>query len=144
MTKLNITMRRVSKERGTQDPDLYIRTQGPDGGSNGAFDPANNFALVFEQCRNFVTRDILNATSTFKCYDYGSISTEDGYCVTEATMTVLDMSTIPGLTVDNAFEMCKEARINEGVAGGIGDYVKWKFAYWDEYFNLTTTVTTED
>jgi hypothetical protein len=144
MTKLNLNLKWISKERGTQDADLYIRTQGPNGGSNGTFDPENNFAVVYEQCCDLTTRDKLLAISKFKLHRYMEISTVDGYTVMVSNFTVPDMSIIPELTADNAYEIYISTRIDEVTAGGQIEYMKWKLAYWNKYFNVTPTVTIEE
>jgi hypothetical protein len=72
------------------------------------------------------------------------ISTVDGYTVMVSNFTVPDMSIIPELTADNAYEIYISTRIDEVTAGGQIEYMKWKLAYWNKYFNVTPTVTIEE
>ena len=72
------------------------------------------------------------------------ISTVDGYTVMVSNFVVPDMSIIPELTADNAYEIYISTRIDEVTAGGQIEYLKWKLAYWNEYFNVTPTVTIEE
>ena len=138
MTSLTIVTTRTSKTAGEVGPDEILRT---------GTAPAYGYDLntVKEQGNMFAIRDQLNATSIFKVPDYGtSLINSDGLLVLTLTYIVADMSTVPGLTTDNAYELCVSTRHTEATALGIGDYQGWRTQYFNDKFTVSNVVTTSE
>lgn len=102
-----------------------------------------DFATVQAQEKMFSERDQFNATGPFKIPAYyTSIINSDGCEVQTYQFVVDDISTVPGLTVDNAYDLAISTKIPEAVALGIGEYHKWKLKYLAENYVITHVVTT--
>jgi len=140
MTTLTLVCTWTAKALGEKIPDqIFMDTPTNMASPTYNFDPVE----IAYQARLLASRDQVNATSVFKALSYPVVSTNaDGLLVTVSTFTVEDMSTVPGLTVDNAYELCMSTRQADANAAGIGMYFAWRFAYYDDKFTRTVNVTT--
>jgi hypothetical protein len=138
MTSLTMVTTRTSKTAGEGGPDAMLHSGSP---------PSYGYDLntVKEQNNMLAIRDQLNATSVFKVPDYGtSLINSDGLLVLTLTYIVADMSTVPGLTTDNAYELCVSTKLTEATALNIGEYQDWKTKYFAEHFTVSNVVTTSE
>ena len=138
MTSLTMVTTRTSKTAGELGPDAMLHSGSP---------PSYGYDLntVKEQGNMFAIRDQLNATSIFKVPDYGtSLINSDGLLVLTLTYIVADMSTIEGLTIDNAYTMMISTRHTEATALGLSEYQNWKMTYFDDKFTMSNVVTTSE
>ena len=138
MTSLTMVTTRTSKTAGEVGPDEILHSGSP---------PSYGYDLntVKEQVNMFAIRDQLNATSIFKVPDYGtSLINSDGLLVLTLTYIVADMSTIEGLTIDNAYTMMISTRHTEATALGLSEYQHWKMTYFDDKFTISNVVTTSE
>ena len=138
MTSLTMVTTRTSKTAGEVGPDEILRTE-----TAPAY--GKDLLVVREQSNNLSNRDQLNATSVFKVPDYGTSSrNSDGFLVLTLTYIVADMSTVSGLTTDNAYTMMISTRQTEATTLSIGDYQDWKMADFDDRFTVSNVVTTSE
>jgi hypothetical protein len=138
MTSLTMVTTRTSKTAGEGGPDGMLHSGSP---------PSYGYDLnkVKEQGNMFAIRDQLNATSIFKIPDYGtSLINSDGLLVLTSTYIVADISTVPGLTTDNAYDMMISTRQSEASALGLGEYQYWKIAYFHDKFTMSNVITTSE
>jgi hypothetical protein len=127
---------RTSNEIGETGPDESLsHLVGPLYGYNRD--------TIITQKNMLAIRDELNSTSVFKVPDYGTNTiTSSGLLVLTLTYIVEDISTVPGLTTDNAYDLCMSTRQTEATALGIGEYQNWKTQYFNDKFITTSVVTT--
>jgi hypothetical protein len=139
---MTIVITRTAKQAGTSTPDQWMLNATAE---ILATLPAYGYdlAAVVDQQNMFSLRDQLNATSVFKVLDYGStVINDSGLLVFTLTYMVEDVSTVPGLTVDNAYDMCIGTRQTQAEALGIGDFQGWRQKHFDDVFTTTCQVTT--
>ena len=104
-----------------------------------------NKSTVVDQLNMVSIRDQLNATSVFKVPAYGSSVVNDAeLLVLTITYYVTDISAVPGLTTDNAYDLCCSTRIAEATALGIGDFQAWRTQYFHDKFTVSNVVTTSE
>ena len=137
MTSMTITVTRTAKNIEVLSPTRYIHLTH---GEINTYGYDINTLRSLEQ--NAPARDQLNATPPFVIPSYLNSDINSAGClVLTATIIVHDVSAVPGLTVDNAFEIETQAKIDEANALGIGDFQMWRNKYYDDNFVTTFTAT---
>lgn len=141
MTSLTMVTTRTSKTAGEVGPDASLLSL-----TNIDTLPlyGHNRESVTTQMNMFSVRDQLNATSVFKVPDYGTSVVDAGLLILTFTYIVSDMSTVPGLTTDNAYDLCVSTKLTEATALNIGEYQDWKTKYFAEHFTVSNVVTTSE
>jgi hypothetical protein len=141
MTSMTITVTRTAKSPTTRWKGRGMIVDGFPIEDLFGFD----FATVQAQELMFFEKDQLNAIGAIKMPNstyYTSTINSDGCEVLGMYFVIDDVSIVPGLTVDNAYDVCISTKLADAVALGIGEYQKWKLKYWDEKYVRTHVVTT--
>jgi len=141
MTSLTIAITRTAKQAGTSTPDQLM--QNPTAEMLATLPTyGHDINAVLSQSQMVLARHEFLVSSVFKIPENGTTETTvDGVKVVTTTFTVEDVSTVPGLTADNAYDMCISTRQAEAESLGLGDYYDWRQKYFDDHF-ITTHSTT--
>jgi len=136
---MNILVTRTAKEVDQINPNLSLDNVNLSSIPSYGYD----LAKVIDQQKMWSVRDQLNSASVFKVADYGTDTiNNEGKHVFTLTYAVNDISAVPGLTVDNAYDMCISTRQTQAEALGVGDFQGWRQKYFDDQFTTTVVVTT--
>ena len=141
MTSLTIAITRTAKQAGTSTPDQLM--QNPTAEMLATLPTyGHDINAVSTQANMQSVRHEFLVSSVFKIPENGTTEISiDGVKVVTTTFTVEDVSTVPGLTADNAYDLCISTRQAEAEALGIGDFYDWRQKYFDDHF-ITTHSTT--
>ena len=136
MTTLTLNITRTAKTADVKlDPDTFLN-------SVTSLEGDWDYTAIKSQEEDWEARDSFNQSCTFKVNNYPVLSRKSNLLVQQVIYVLPDMSTVPGITVDNAFEIFQKTIKEEAYTVGLGEYQAWKQNYYSENFDQTCEVTT--